>query len=119
MSALYKILEAYRDMFGVKTDRANDTHRNACIELAALVAERDALKAFARELIELSDWPDGGDIDGFDFQDAAVKHGILIPEQRSEPCGEDCSCNAYYSDEEWKEGITCYRLAAALKAGDA
>jgi hypothetical protein len=34
-TALDKILEAYRDMFGVKTDRANEIHQNACIEAAA------------------------------------------------------------------------------------
>jgi hypothetical protein len=72
------------------------------------------LEAFFRELIELADWPEGGDIDGFEFQDAAVKHGLLIPEQRTEPCGEGCNCNQYYSDEEWTEGVICYRLAPAL-----
>lgn len=73
------------------------------------------LRAFAREMIDLADWPDGGDIDGFEFQDAAVKHGVLIPERRTEPCGEGCSCDAFYSNEEWKEGITCCRIADALK----
>ena len=33
MSALDDVLEAYRDMFGVKSDRANETHRLACIEV--------------------------------------------------------------------------------------
>ncbi len=80
-----------------------------------LRAELASLRGFIEELFELSDWPEGGDIDGFDFQDAAVKHGLLIPEQCTEPCGEGCNCNQYYSDAEWAEGITCYRLAAALK----
>ncbi len=93
--------------------------KQAGADLDKLEAENARLREFANAMIELADWPEGGDIDGFDFQDTAVKHGILIPEQRSEPCGEDCNCNAYYSDEEWKEGVTCYRLAAALKAGDA
>lgn len=53
MSALDTVLETYRDNFGVKTDRANEIHRDACIEVAALrngervaalVAECDALK---------------------------------------------------------------------------
>ena len=36
MSALDEVLESYRDMFGVKTDRANETHRLACEEVARL-----------------------------------------------------------------------------------
>ena len=41
MSALDNVLEAYRDMLGVKTDRANETHRQACVEVARL---RDAAR---------------------------------------------------------------------------
>lgn len=36
MSALDEVLEAYRDIFGVKTERANETHRRACEEVAHL-----------------------------------------------------------------------------------
>lgn len=36
MSALDDVLEAYRDTFGVKTDRANETHRLACVEVSEL-----------------------------------------------------------------------------------
>ena len=100
--------------FCVMYINANEIHRYACIEVDRLRTSEQALTAFAREMIELSDWPEGGDIDGFDFQEAAVKHGILIPEKRAEPCGEDCNCNAYYSDAEWTEGVTCYRISAAL-----
>lgn len=32
-TALDKVLEAYRDMFGVKTERGNELHRDACIEV--------------------------------------------------------------------------------------
>lgn len=84
------------------------------LEDFALLKELSSLKSFVRDLIDLADWPEGGDIDGFDFQDLCVKHGLLLPEVRREPCGENCSCNSYYSDEEWEEGITCYRLALFL-----
>ena len=107
MSAVDEVLEAYRDMFGTKSDRANETHKAACAEIASL-------RGFVKELFELADWPDGGDIDGFDFQDTAVKFGVLETEQRTEPCGESCNCAEYYSDDEWQDGITCYRIAAAL-----
>jgi hypothetical protein len=36
MNALELVLASYRDMFGVKTERANELHRDACIEVAAL-----------------------------------------------------------------------------------
>lgn len=41
-----------------------------------LTWKRDALLAFARDIME--GWPDG-DLDGGSRQDIAVKHGILIP----------------------------------------
>jgi len=36
--ALEVVLESYRDMFGVKTERANEIHRLACAEVARLRA---------------------------------------------------------------------------------
>lgn len=36
MTALDEVLESYRDMFGVKTDRANEIHRLACEEVSRL-----------------------------------------------------------------------------------
>jgi len=50
MTALDEVLEAYRDMFGTKTYRGNETHKSACIELAAL---REVIEA-ARDLNEAS-----------------------------------------------------------------
>ncbi len=38
MSALDIVLEAYRDNFGTKTERANEIHRTACAEVARLLA---------------------------------------------------------------------------------
>ena len=38
------------------------------------------LEKFAKKMFELSDWPEGGDIDGFDFQEAAVECGLLTAE---------------------------------------
>lgn len=72
--------------------------------------------AFARKMFELSDWPDGGDIDGFEFQEAAIECGMLKAEQRTEPCEEDCHCAQYHGADAMKEGVTCYRKAAFLLA---
>ena len=70
------------------------------------------LELFARKMFELSDWPEGGDIDMFDFQEAAIECGLLIPETRTEPCGEHCHCAEYHGD--MKDGVTCYRKAPIL-----
>jgi len=87
------------------------------IELAdaidALRAERDALKAFSLAMLE--SWP-LGDVDGADLEDHAVKHGLLVPTKRTEPCSEDrCNCAEYYSRDEWADGVVCYRKAEWLK----
>lgn len=68
------------------------------------------MKDFIKELLE-NFYPDCADIDGGDFQDIAEKHGILIQTIRHEPCGEPCVCNEMCSDEEWKEGVSCYKAA--------
>ncbi len=81
----------------------------------------EAANAFINEMFKLFDWPEGGDVDGGEFQDAAVKHGLLVPETRFEPCAkEDCMCNEYYTGEDFELGVTCYRRAAlaATKAGE-
>ena len=42
---LDQVLLAYREMFGVKTDRGNEIHKAACVEVARLqVVERSAQK---------------------------------------------------------------------------
>ena len=70
------------------------------------------LEKFARKMFELSDWPEGGDIDGFDFQEAAVECGLLTPETRTQPCGDNCFCEDYHG--EMKDGVTCYRKTKFL-----
>ena len=68
---------------------------------------------FARELFKLSGWPEGGDVDGWDVQTVAVKHGLLISETRTTPCGEGCFCAEYHGD--MKDGVTCYRKVKELE----
>ena len=50
---------------------------------------------------------DTGYLDDFDFHEAAVKCGLLIPEKRTSVCKEDCYC-AKWGRGDWKE-FTCYR----------
>ncbi len=74
------------------------------------------LEKFAKKMFELSDWPEGGDIDGFDFQEAAVECGLLTPETRYECCSMHgtCFCTEYHGD--MSGGVTCYRKAQFLLA---
>lgn len=74
-----------------------------------------ALRAFAQEVMEC--WP-MGDLDGGTLQDAAVKHGLLKPETRHEPCGEGCSCAEYADAQEWEGGVVCYRKTPLLKGSN-
>ncbi len=79
-------------------------------------AERDvdALRLFAADMFEISDWPDGGDIDMFDFQEAAEARGLLVRVRAEEPCGENCGC------VEWGEfPRDCLRKTHRLTAIDA
>ncbi len=78
-----------------------------------LLSENKKLRAFAREVME--SWPDGG-IEGDDLQEIAVKHGMLAPEIRHEPCGEWCNCNSMncLDSDDWKGGVECYRRTELL-----
>ena len=66
------------------------------------------LAAFALELIDGA--VEGGSFDGGDIQEAGVRHGLLVVEQRVESCGEHCDCAEYGFPAE------CYRLTPALAA---
>ena len=68
-----------------------------------------SLAKFALGILE--DWPDMGYLDGGDLQEIAVKHNILIPHIVHGPCCDNCFCSEFYGNEEWQEGVTCYRIA--------
>ena len=76
-------------------------------------SENKKLRAFAKAIMEA--WPEGG-IEGDDLQEIALKHGMLAPEIRHEPCGEWCQCNGIggYDSDGWQRGVTCYRRTALL-----
>ena len=75
--------------------------------------ENKQLRAFAQAIME--SWPEGG-IEGDDLQEIALKHGMLAPEIRHEPCGEWCQCNGIggYDSDDWQHGVECYRRTALL-----
>ena len=76
-------------------------------------SENKKLRAFAKAIMEA--WPEGG-IEGDDLQEIALKHGMLAPDTRFEPCGEWCQCNGIggYDSDGWQRGVTCYRRTALL-----
>ena len=77
------------------------------------LADTNKLRASAQSVMEA--WPDGG-IEGGDLQEIAVKHGMLAPEIRHEPCGEWCQCNCIgdYDSDDWQRGVECFRRTALL-----
>jgi hypothetical protein len=80
------------------------------------MTDLEKLREFAQGIFRLADWPEGGDIDGFDLQELAVRLELLETVRPTEPCGEPCACLFYYGREEFAEGgVTCYRKTPLLK----
>lgn len=84
------------------------------IELDAVRKERDQLRAFVQEIMD--GWPDVGTLDGFDLQELAVKHGLLVATIRHQPCSEEfCSCAEMVDERDWQQGVDCYHTTPLLK----
>lgn len=86
--------------------QASERIKNDAKEIAGL-------RQFAQKVMEA--WPMGG-IDGGELQEIAVECGLLRPEERREPCGEQCVCAEYATQAEFERGVTCYRYTDRLKA---
>ena len=71
------------------------------------MTNEDKLRAFVLELFK--DWPHEFGVDGFDLQDLAEKHGLIVPHEATEPCGEYCACAEY---DDFPQ--TCYRKTPLL-----
>lgn len=70
--------------------------------------ELGALRAFAKAVMDC--WPDGRGIEGDELQHIATEHGMLIPEIRTDPCGDACRC----AERVLRMGVVCYRKTALL-----
>ncbi|MFZ2125401.1 MAG: hypothetical protein WAV01_02130 [Candidatus Saccharimonadales bacterium] len=75
-----------------------------------LEIENAKLRAFAQDVMEY--WP-GSDIDN-DLEQIAVLHGLLKPELRNTPCADSCYCAKNINENDWVEGVICYRKTALL-----
>lgn len=82
--------------------------------IAKVIDYKKIVEGVSKDILEASNWPDGGDLDGGTLQDILVKWGILTPVIAHEACGEHCVCAEYYDREEFMEGVTCYRRAEFL-----
>lgn len=65
------------------------------------------IRNFANAMIDIA--LEGADADGGHIQELAIKHGLLKPEQRTERCGDTCSC-AEYADFP----VECFRKVKEL-----
>ena len=49
------------------------------------------------------------------IEEIAAKYGLVEKIEKTKPCGEQCSCAEFYSDEDFEMGITCYRIVDWIK----
>ena len=83
-----------------------DFYRTKCAAHEKTIAE---LRAFVQALFDEMDWPEGGDLDAFYFQELATKHGLLVETTQNEACGENCFCTGVDDHP-----FTCYRKTELL-----
>jgi len=102
------IAEIYQAISGSTGEPGN---WNGAEPVRKLVAERDALRAFAQDM--MSRWPECG-IDGDELERAAIKHELVRMRQCTTPCRPECSCTDYYEQDEFAAGIDCYRRTKLL-----
>lgn len=83
--------------------------------------EVEGLKQFVALMFKATDWPDGGDLDGFEFQEIAVKCGLLEEVTQEQPCGEVCQCydmGADFPAQCFRKTPLYYSCAALAKRGE-
>ncbi len=112
-----KVLRRERDQARSAIGAATNAYEVASSIAKSSIEDTNKLRAFAREV--MAAWPEGG-IEGEDLQEIAVKHGMLAPEIRHEPCGEWCQCNSMncLDSDDWKGGVECYRRTALLTGAE-
>ena len=96
-------------------DHAGETMSEQTDQNIEQPEELARLRSFALDVMET--WP-RGDLEGGELQDLAVKHGLLVPETRYAPCGEECFCAEDVFVEDFEDGVICYRRAALLVADE-
>src|SRR5690606_2170675 len=111
---LHNAIGDYRDFDPNATSEPLVLHTDLAAAIAraeALERERDALRAFAQDVME--DWNEG-DLDGGTRQDLAERHGLIASIERFAPCGEECGCSEFFTARDWEQGQQCYRMTSLL-----
>lgn len=103
----YEINIGYRtiDELHAADQQLRDLLKSRAEQPAPVASEN--LRNFANSMIDIA--LEGCDADGAQIQELAVEHGLLKPEQRTERCGDTCSC-AEYADFP----VECFRKVDEL-----
>jgi hypothetical protein len=95
--------------------------------IAKLMLERDTLRTklteSEKDVLPLQifmdsvfgEFPEHGDVDGFTLQDIAESCGLLVPETRTERCGEYCACVDVGLEDMLTKSWACYRVQPVMK----
>ena len=78
------------------------------------MSDLERLRAFAQAIMDASDWPEGGDLDGFQIQEIAEIHGLLVATQQTKPCGAGCWCAEYNGEISEAQPAICFRKTPLL-----
>lgn len=107
----------WREIIG-KIEELQHALKRAEISLEGKRTEIEQLRAFARVVMRYWPyWPES-DVDGGNLQDIAVRCGVLTTSIMFAPCGDNCLCADTISDDEFADGITCYRKVDWLMGDD-
>lgn len=104
-------LRAERDAAKANRNMYDSAHKREAAAHLRTLAERDALRQFAREMMYA--WPDGG-IEGGELQESAVRCGLLTEVKRDQWCGDNCACAEFHDWDDDALPVTCLRKAAWL-----
>lgn len=110
------------DAFAEYRDHSEYVQARAILVAAVQELERDAAR-MRDDLLPLQifmdsvfgEFPEHGDVDGFTLQDIAESCGLLVPEKRSEACGENCTCVTYVDSAGFTKDWTCYRVQGVMR----
>lgn len=99
-------------VYSARLTQAYAVQRTTELEARLAVAETDLLPLQIFLDSVLGEFPEHGDIDGFDFQEIAETCGLLKGEMKTVPCGEACACVEHVGDGETTE---CYQVQPVMR----
>lgn len=99
-----------------KVKRQSATIHVQAVAIQAMTEEIEKLKADLLPIQRFTDsvigeFPEHGDIDGFTLQDMAESCGLLVAEDRTKSCCDECTCFDSHGIGLW----TCYRVQPVMR----